>query len=135
METRNGAAVDILLVDDNADFLAPMKEALYQHGYNVYAADDGLQASKVINATNVDLIISDIKMPNMDGIQLFELVRGLKKFARTKFLFISGYKEAYEDQLQLTPECDFILDKTAAPQEIIRFIDRLMFGKFAEVWV
>jgi CheY-like chemotaxis protein len=135
METRNGAAVDILLVDDNSDFLMPMKEALYQRGYNVYAADDGLQASKVISATSVDLIISDIKMPNMDGIQLFELVRGLKRYAPTKFLFISGYKEVYEDQLQLNPENDFFLDKTAAPQEIVRFIDRLMFGKFAEVWV
>lgn len=112
-----------------------MKEALYQRGYNVYAADDGLQASKVISATSVDLIISDIKMPNMDGIQLFELVRGLKRYAPTKFLFISGYKEVYEDQLQLNPENDFFLDKTAAPQEIVRFIDRLMFGKFAEVWV
>jgi CheY-like chemotaxis protein len=127
--------VDILLVDDNADFLVPMKEALYQRGYNVYAADDGLQASKIIHATSVDLIISDIKMPNMDGIQFFELVRGLKRYAATKFLFISGYKDVYEDQLQLNPESDFFLDKTAAPQEIVRFIDRLMFGKFAEVWV
>ncbi len=127
--------MDILLVDDNADYLFPMKEALYSRGYTVYAAEDGVEASRIMTATNVDLIISDIKMPKMDGMQLHESARKLAQYEKTKFVFISGYKEAYEEHIALNPESDYFLDKTVAPQEIVKFIDRLLFGKFAEVWV
>ncbi len=127
--------MDILLVDDNVDYLFPMKEALYEHGYTVYAADDGEQARRIMSAASVDLIISDIKMPNLNGIQLHKTVRTMRRYQKTKFVFISGYREVYEDELDLNPERDYFLDKTMAAQEIIRFIDRLMFGKYAEVWV
>jgi CheY-like chemotaxis protein len=131
--TRN--AMDILLVDDNQDYLYPMKEALYSHGYTVYAADDGRQACKIMSAAKLDLIVSDIEMPEFDGIRLHQHARDTKQYANTKFVFITGYKDAYTDQLQLNPERDFFLEKTMAAQEIVRFIDRLMFGKYAEVWV
>lgn len=127
--------MDILLVDDNVDYLFPMKEALYEHGYTVYAADDGEQARRIMSAATVDLIISDIKMPNLNGIQLHKTVRMMSRYQKTKFVFISGHREVYEDELHLNPERDYFLDKTMAAQEIIRFIDRLMFGKYAEVWV
>ena len=130
-----GAAVDILLVDDNSDYLATMKEALYSHGYNVYAADDGQLASRIVHTTNVDLVMSDIKMPNLDGFGLHKVVRGIRSYAKTKFLFVTGFREAYEDNLKLNPERDYIIDKTMAPQDIVKFIDKLMFGAFAEVWV
>ncbi|MBI5474014.1 MAG: response regulator [Ignavibacteriae bacterium] len=127
--------MDILLVDDNTDYLFPMKEALYAHGYTVYAADDGLQACKIMSAAKVDLIISDIKMPNFDGIRLHKYARELKQYAKTKFVFISGYRDQYSHTLEMNPDQDYFLDKTMAAQEIVKFVDRLMFGKFAEVWV
>lgn len=127
--------MDILLVDDNTDYLFPMKEALYEHGYTVYAADDGRQACKIMSAAKVDLIISDIKMPDFDGIQLHQTVRDMKHYAKTKFVFISGYRDTYSDKLHLNPERDYFIDKTMAAHDIIKFIDRLMFGKYAEVWV
>lgn len=127
--------MDILLVDDNTDYLFPMKEALYEHGYTVYAADDGMQACKIMSAAKLDLIISDIKMPNFDGIQLHQVARDMKQYTKTKFVFISGYRDLYSDKLNLNPERDFFIDKTMAAQDIIKFIDRLMFGKYAEVWV
>ncbi len=127
--------MDILLVDDNTDYLFPMKEALYSHGYTVYAADDGVQACKIMSAAKVDLIISDIKMPNFDGIELHRFTREMKQYAKTKFVFISGYRDQYSSRLEMNPEQDYFLDKTMAALEIVKFVDRLMFGKFAEVWV
>jgi CheY-like chemotaxis protein len=127
--------MDILLVDDNADYLVPMKEALYEHGYNVYATSDGEQARRLLSSAQVDLIISDIKMPNVDGIQLHHHAREMAKHQKTSFVFISGYHELYSGKLQLHPDRDFVLDKTLPAQEMLRFIDRIMFGKYAEVWV
>ncbi len=127
--------MEILIVDDNTDFLQAMKEALYENGYAVYTANDGLEASKFLSVAFVDLIISDIKMPRLDGIKLHQWVRSLKQYARTKFVFISGYRNEYGDALRLNPERDFFVDKTMPPEQIMRFVDRLMFGKFAEAWM
>lgn len=127
--------MDILLVDDNTDYLYPMKEALYARGYTVYAADDGEQACRIMNATNVDLIISDIRMPKVDGIQLHEYARKLRTYAATKFIFISGYRDIYGDKLHLNPVRDYFLDKTMSATEVVKFVDKLMFGKYADVWM
>lgn len=127
--------MEILLVDDNTDYLMPMKDALYEHGYTVYAADDGKQASRIMATVTVDLIISDIRMPDLDGLQLHKLARQMKQYVNTKFVFISGYKDMYSGQLQLAPERDYFIDKTMGAHDILRFIDRLMFGKYAELWV
>lgn len=51
------------------------------------------------------------------------------------FIFISGYRDTYLDSLKLNPDRDFFLDKTMAASEIVKFIDKLIFGKYAEVWV
>ena len=127
--------MNILLVDDNQDYLLAMKEALYSQGYTVFAADDGEQAHQIMGAAQFDLIISDIKMPRVDGIRLHQIVREMKKYAQTKFVFISGYRDVYGERLELNPERDFFLDKTMAAGEIVKFIDKLIFGKYAEVWV
>lgn len=127
--------MNILLVDDNQDYLLPMKEALYAHGYTVVTADDGRQACQLMSSTKFDLIVSDIKMPHVDGIGLRQFAREMKQYDQTKFVFISGCRDAYVDRLELKPDRDFFLDKTMAASEIVKFIDKLVFGKYAEVWV
>jgi DNA-binding response OmpR family regulator len=127
--------MEILLVDDNPDFLTPLKEELYKRGYVVYTAGDGVEATNILSATPVDAIISDIKMPRVDGIKLHQWVRSLKRYATTTFVFISGYQDEYTNTLDLNAERDFFLDKTMTLEEILRFIDRLVFGKFADAWM
>ncbi|HXG00333.1 MAG TPA: response regulator [Bacteroidota bacterium] len=126
--------MEILLVDDNADFLKAMKATLYEHGYTVYAADDGMEACKILSIKPVDLIISDIKMPSMDGIRLHQWVRNVRLYATTKFVFLSGYWDEYADGLTLSPDRDFLLNKATASSDIVRFVDRLLFGKYADLW-
>ncbi len=127
--------MEILLVDDNTDFLRPLKEELYKRGYIVYTAGDGVEATNILRAASVDVIISDIKMPRVDGIKLHQWVRGLKRYAQTSFVFISGYRNEYTNAIRLNGERDFFLDKTMTLEQIIRFIDRLVFGKFADAWM
>ena len=57
----------ILVVEDDASLRKLMSAALKQHGYVTFLANDGLEALDVLEKTNIDLIISDIMMPNMDG--------------------------------------------------------------------
>ncbi|MCE5299313.1 MAG: sigma-54 dependent transcriptional regulator [Spirochaetia bacterium] len=63
----------ILVVDDEENIRKVLKGLLARNGYNdVLMAGDGLQAIETINDENIDLIISDVNMPNMDGLELFE---------------------------------------------------------------
>lgn len=127
--------MNVLLVDDNVDYLNFMKEALFLNGYTVFTATDGSEGCTLLENHDIDLIISDIKMPTLDGIMLHAFAREMERYKRTKFIFISGYGDAYADVLNLDPETDFFFDKTTPVAELLKFIDNLMFGEFAGKWV
>ncbi len=122
--------MDILLVDDNEDYLMLMKDLLYANGYSVITAANGAEACEILESSSVDLIISDIKMPKLDGIKLHAYARELEEYRDTKFIFISGYKDVYADLMTLEPGKDFLLDKTTPATEIVKLVNDLMFGKF-----
>ena len=65
----------ILVVEDDASLRRLMSAALKQNGYQPFTANDGVEALDMLEKTNIDLIISDIMMPNMDG---YELTRQLR---------------------------------------------------------
>ncbi|MEK7671047.1 MAG: response regulator, partial [Bacteroidota bacterium] len=92
------------MVDDNLDYLYFMKESLFLNGYTVFTATDGSEACKLLGQPDIDLIISDIKMPTLDGIMLHSFARELDRYKKTKFIFVSGYGDAYSDILNLDPE-------------------------------
>lgn len=127
--------MNILLVDDNEDYLNFMKESLFLNGYTVFTANDGSEACKVLGKPDIDLIISDVKMPTLDGIMLHAFARELERYKDTKFIFVSGYGDAYSDILNLDPDVDFFFSKTTPVAELLKFIDGLMFGDFAGKWV
>ncbi len=58
----------VLIIDDDKLILATLKRSLIREGYNVFTAINGLTALRKIEEDGFDLIISDIKMPQMDGM-------------------------------------------------------------------
>ncbi|RME06018.1 MAG: response regulator, partial [Deltaproteobacteria bacterium] len=81
----------ILVIDDEEDTSLIMAEILKQEGYAVKKANDGLEALERIEAEPFDLILSDIRMPNLDGMQLLaELAR--RKVA-AKVIMMTAYAE------------------------------------------
>jgi CheY-like chemotaxis protein len=126
--------MDILLVDDNADYLRLLGDALILRGYTVHAAEDGLEGCEILNDTNIHLIISDIRMPRFNGLKLHEFARKMERYRQTKFIFISAYEKLYRDAMNLDPTLDFFLDKLTSTDEIIEFVDKKMFGDFTDTW-
>ena len=127
--------MDILLVDDNEDFLNLVKEVLNESGYAVYTASDGVEGCNVLASSDIDLIISDIRMPRLDGIKLHAFARATDRYKTTKFVFISGAKEAYEDVVKLNPTVDYFLDKRITLDDLVKFVDTLIFGRYEEAWI
>jgi CheY-like chemotaxis protein len=124
----------VLLVDDNADYLRLMRDALFENGYTVQTAEDGEEACEKLSRYDIDLIISDIRMPRLDGLKLHAFAREMDRYRKTIFIFISGYKDIYREFLQLDDRVDYFFEKTTPVEEITRFIDQLIFGSFSTLW-
>jgi two-component system chemotaxis response regulator CheY len=75
-------AKKILAIDDSPTMRQLVRVTLSRSGYDVVEAEDGVQGLKKASAETFDMVLSDINMPNMNGI---ELVRGLRKLAQYKF--------------------------------------------------
>jgi len=81
--------VTILLVDDERALREIVKRQLTGHGYTVIAASDGVEALEVVTGQQVDLVITDVLMPNMKGNELAAELAAVCPDA--KVLFMSGY--------------------------------------------
>ncbi len=66
---------DIMVVDDNANTVKLMNAVLKRAGYNVISAYDGREALQLLDTKHVDLILLDLMMPNMDGLELATMIR------------------------------------------------------------
>ena len=83
----------ILLVDDEVGFAEILRELLQMDGYEVVLVYDGQEALDKLNEYVPNLIISDIMMPRLGGLELYHLVRKNSLFQNIPFLFISGFED------------------------------------------
>ena len=98
MQNRNTSrkevlkSLNILVVDDIAAVRNVLTEILRQLGVGgrVDTAEDGLKAWLMMQARNYDVVISDILMPRMNGLELRKLVRATPRFSKLPFLIITG---------------------------------------------
>ena len=84
---------NILVVDDEPDLLSLSTEILKKQGYNVFAAHNANQALKILETSAVDLMISDVIMPDINGYQLAAAVE--EKYPHIKIQLASGFTDNY----------------------------------------
>lgn len=79
----------ILLVDDEETLRWALHEALTEEGYDVENISDSVKALELVKKTNYDLVISDLRMPTMGGIQLISEIKKIR--SKVKFIIITAY--------------------------------------------
>jgi len=87
----------ILIVDDEESLLRLAEELLSSSGYKVRTALNGEDALDILNSESIDLLITDIIMPKMDGNQL--VAKALEEFPDLKVQMLSGYSDQVNDNL------------------------------------
>jgi len=97
---------NILIIDDEKVITKSLQKLLTRQGYNVTTAQSGKQALESIKNGNFDLIVCDIRMPDMDGIKTIKEIRAyLKRNDRKSIpeVFITGYadEDKYEKVIEL----------------------------------
>jgi two-component system, chemotaxis family, chemotaxis protein CheY len=83
---------NILIVDDSAALRKILQRVLRQAEIplgNLYEAGDGVQALEALKANPIDLVLSDINMPNMDGLQLLAQIKGNPQWQKVRVLMIT----------------------------------------------
>jgi len=88
----------ILLVDDSAIAREPLARILSYEGYDVLAASNGLEALLTLQDHAIDLLLLDVIMPKMNGIQLLESLRQQDRYKDLRVIALTGSM----DQAQLT---------------------------------
>ncbi len=79
----------IITVDDSSTMRRMVSFTLKSAGYDVLEAGDGADALKLLKTRPVDMVISDINMPNMDGITLTKELRGIPHYTRTPIILLT----------------------------------------------
>jgi len=119
----------ILLVDDEKGFLAVMGDVLRDSGHEVIVAEDGKQARESLEEERIELIISDVFMPTLDGVRFHSYVREFTDAHDVPFIFMSGYDDEQTRNLVVDPALDFFLSKTTPIEKTLGLIERLKAAK------
>ena len=84
----------ILIVDDSESIREVVNFTLENEGYKVLTGINGKDALKYLDGTPIDLIITDLHMPEMDGIKLIKNVRAMEAYKRIPILFLTTESQA-----------------------------------------
>jgi DNA-binding response OmpR family regulator len=113
-------AIHVLVVDDDPAVAYYVSQVLRGAGYEVSEAADLDQATAVANGSKVDLLLSDIVLGAVDGLDVEEAVRGIQPTVKT--LFMSGYARPRYG----TATADPVLVKPFAASELLERVDALV---------
>jgi CheY-like chemotaxis protein len=91
------ASISILVADDNPDMATVMADILSAKGFQVHAATSGAEALDVMKEHPVDILLTDVKMPEMNGLELYRETR--KLYPEIITIFMTAY--AADDLIQL----------------------------------
>ena len=118
--------IKILLVDDEPDVIEILTYNLSNQGYEIFSANDGIKAIKVANKILPNLIIMDVRMPNMDGIEGCEVLRKSSKFNNTIIMFISARGEDFSYVAAFDAGADDYVTKPIKPKVLMSKVKSLL---------
>lgn len=118
--------IKILLVDDEADVLDFMKYNLEKEGFWVYTAKDGIEAIQIAKKVHPVIIILDLMMPKLDGIETCRELRSLPEFKNTLISFLTARDEDYSQIAGFEVGADDYITKPIKPRVFISRIRALL---------
>jgi CheY-like chemotaxis protein len=117
----------ILLVDDNSNGLSARRSVLEELGYRISTASNGVEAFEQFVRHKFDLVVTDYKMPRMDGLEL--IVRLRKHAVEVPIILISGFVDAL-GLSEGTTGADVVIQKSANEvSHLIRAVARMLRRK------
>ncbi len=124
--------ITILLVDDEPDILEIVGYNLTQEGYVIVTAENGLQALDQAKKHKPQLIILDVMMPEMDGIEACEKLRAMPELSESVITFLTARGEDYSQLAGFEAGADDYITKPVKPKVLVSKVKALL-RRFKEV--
>lgn len=122
----------ILVVDDERDIVELISYNLTKEGYQVYQAFNGKEGIEMAKKVNPDLIILDVMMPQMDGIEACRLMRAMPEFKSTFMVFLTARSEEYSEIAGFNVGADDYIAKPIKPRALMSRINAILRRNIAE---
>jgi len=118
--------IKILLVDDEPDILEIIRYNLTSEGYHVEIAENGFEAIAQAKIFKPQLIIMDVMMPKMDGIEACEKIRNIPELSETVITFLTARGEDYSQMAGFEAGADDYITKPIKPKVLVSKVKALL---------
>ncbi|GGG95167.1 DNA-binding response regulator [Parapedobacter pyrenivorans] len=116
----------ILVVDDEPDIVELIAYNLKREGYQVHTASNGQEAVTTAKKIMPDLIILDVMMPKMDGIEACRIMRAMPEFKSTFMVFLTARSEEYSEIAGFNVGADDYIAKPIKPRALLSRINAIL---------
>ena len=116
----------ILVVEDSPTILNLLGMVLRQQGFQIHTAGDGVEALEKLSQESVDLIITDVNMPRMDGFTLIRRVRAQQSLANLPIIVLSTEREDRDLEQGAMVGANLYLTKPVKPEVLVEHVQSLL---------
>ena len=120
------AGKTILVVDDERDLLDLIEYNLKKEGYDVLKAEDGLEGIRLAKKYNPNLVLLDIMMPNMDGLEVIDMFKANESLRDTPIVFLTARADEKTELKGLDKGADDYLTKPISPKKLVSRINAVL---------
>ncbi|MBE49424.1 MAG: DNA-binding response regulator [Flammeovirgaceae bacterium] len=120
----------ILAIDDEKDILLLLKYNLEQEGYTVKTVESGVEALKIVDKFSPQLILLDIMMPKLDGIETCIKLRSIESLSNVYVIFLTAREEEYSEVAAFDAGADDYITKPIKPRALISRINSFFKRRF-----
>lgn len=126
MEEKMARMPKILIVDDDPDIVELLEYNLQKEGFELASANDGLKALEISTNFKPDLVLLDVMMPKLDGIETASRLRKIPELKNTYILFLTARSEEYSEVAAFEVGADDYIVKPIKPRALISRIKALL---------
>jgi CheY-like chemotaxis protein len=125
-EVQVSTPAHLMVIEDDPDTLEMLRATLATHGFRVTAIASAAETLRLAPENTVDLIISDIGMPLMDGFEMIKRLRQLDNYEFVPAIALSGYASHKDARNALSSGFNAHVSKPVEPSELIELVNRLL---------
>lgn len=116
----------ILIIENEVSNRLLIERVLSTRGYRCISASNGLEALNILDKEYVDLILTDLSMPVLDGYRTTQLIRERPTMANVPIVAVTAYALNDENEAAMKIGCNEYLTKPFKPRQLLEVVDRLL---------
>lgn len=116
----------ILIVENEVSNRILIEKVLSTRGFRCLSASNGREALDILDQESVDLILTDLSMPVLDGYRTTQLIRARPALARVPIVAVTAYALNDENEAAMQIGCNEYLTKPFKPRQLLEVVDRLL---------